>query len=298
MRTSPWILRLKTAIQAGTAPSPHYSVRHEDVYWKDRLVIPHDDTALVQRILHEFHATPLGGHAGFLRTFHRIATLFFWHRMRRDIRAFVRCCVICQQAKLSHLHPAGLLQPLPIPNRIWEDIAMDFIIGLPQVRNYSVILVVVDRLSKYGHFIPLPANFSSQTVAEAFLQQIIRLHGIPRTIVSDRDKSFTSGFWRHLMKLQGTTLCLSSAYHPQSDGQSEILNKCLEMYLRCFVHDYPRQWLKFLPWAEFWYNSAYHSTTGFTPFKVVYGRDPPPLLLASSLEDTPFDVHAQLQERD
>lgn len=175
---------------------------------------------------------------------------------------------------------------------------MDFIIGFPVVKGLSVILVVIDRLSKYGHFIPLPANYSGITVAEAFVTHIIKLHGIPRTIVSDRDKSFTSAFWRHLMKLQGTHLCFGTAYHPQTDGQSEALNKCLEMYLRCFVHDYPRQWLKFLPWAEFWYNSAYHTTTGFTPFKIVYGRDPPPLLRHSSLEDTPYDVHQQLVERD
>lgn len=157
---------------------------------------------------------------------------------------------------------------------------------------------MVDRLSKYGHFTPLPAHFSSSIVADAFIRNIVKLHGLPRTIVSDRDKTFTSAFWQYLMKLQGTQLCFSTAYHPQSDGQSEALNKCLEMYLRCFVHDYPRQWPTYLPWAEFWYNTAFHSSTGFTPFRIVYGRDPPPLLRHSSLEDTPFDVHLQLCQRD
>lgn len=175
---------------------------------------------------------------------------------------------------------------------------MDFIVGLPLVRCFSVIMVVVDRLSKYGQFTPLPPHFSSTIVIEAFLHSVVKHHGLPRTIVSDRDKTFTSTFWRHLMKLQGTKLCFTSAYHPQSDGQSEALNKCLEMYLRCFVHSYPCQWLSYLPWVEFWYNSAFHSSTGFTPFRIVYGREPPPLLCHTSLEDTSFDVHRQLCARD
>lgn len=237
---------------ATTNPSnTSYLVRHGDLYWRNHLVIPHDDPALINQILLEFHAAPIWGHAGFLRTFHRIAQLFFWPNMRKDIRLFVKSCTVFQQAKTSNLHPTGLLQPLPIPERVWEDIAMDFITGLPLVHDFSFIMVVIDRLSKYGHFIPLSPYFSSAIVVEAFLKQVVKLHGIPRTIVFDRDKSFTSSFWRHLMKLQGTKLCFSIAYHPQSDGQTKALNKCLEMYLRCFVHHYPRQWLPYLPWAEF-----------------------------------------------
>lgn len=151
--------------------------------------------------------------------------------MRQDIKSFIRTCSTCQRAKVSQLSPAGLLNALPIPVRVWEDIAMDFIVGLPMIRGIAVIMVVVDRLSKYGHFIPLPANFSSSQVAEVFLQHVIRLHAFPSTVVSDRDRVFTSAFWKHLMKLQGTQLQFTSSYHPQSDGQLEALNKCLELYL-------------------------------------------------------------------
>lgn len=142
----------------------------------------------------------------------------------------------CVSARQSIPITPCLLQPLRIPEHIWEDIAMDFIIALPPVRGTSVIVVVIDRLSKYGHFIPLP-SFSSRIVAESFLQHIVKRHGIPRIIVSDRDRTFTSTIWRHLMRLQGTTLCFSSAYQPQSNSlQSEALNRCLEMYFCCFAH--------------------------------------------------------------
>lgn len=115
---------------------------------------------------------------------------------------------------MIYLRPAGLLNPLPIPDCIWEDIAMDFITGLPPVRGYSVIIVVVDRLSKYAHLVPLRTAYTSQSVAEAFFHNIVKLYGLPRTIVSDRDKAFTSAFWRHLTCLQGIQLKMSSAYHP------------------------------------------------------------------------------------
>ncbi|KAI9124628.1 hypothetical protein K1719_004550 [Acacia pycnantha] len=175
---------------------------------------------------------------------------------------------------------------------------MDFITGLPPIQGHSVIFVIVDRLSKYDHFLPLPANFTSHRVAEVFIQHIVKLHGIPRTIVSDRDKTFTSGFWKHLMKMQGSQLCYTSAYHPQSDGQTEALNKCLELYLRCLVYDHTRQWLSHLPWAEYWYNTSFQTSIGMVPFKVVYGRDAPPVLRHASSDDTPFDVSQQLRQRD
>jgi len=114
-----------------------------------------------------------------------------------------------------------------------------------------VILVVVDRLSKYGHFAAMKSYYSSKEVAETFIKLVVKLHGFRKTIVSDRDKVFTSQFWQHLFKLSGTSLSMSTAYHLQSDGQTEALNKCLELYLRCFTHDNPKEWAKLLPWAEF-----------------------------------------------
>lgn len=136
-------------------------------------------------------------------------------------------------------------------------------------KGFQVIMVVVDRLSKYAHFAALKLGFTSAQVAEKFFDIVVKLHGLPATIVSDRDKVFTSSFWRHLFRLQGTTLHMSSAYHPQTDGQTEAVNKCLEMYLRCIVYENPRAWVNCLGWAEFWYNTATHTSTGMTPFKAV-----------------------------
>jgi hypothetical protein len=251
----------------------HYSVREGLLYWQGRLVIPVEEE-LVHRILQEYHSSPIGGHAGVTRTMARLKTQFYWPKMQDHVKEFVQKCLICQQAKASNTLPSSLLQQLPIPQQVWEDIAMDFITGLPNYGGLTVIMVVVDRLTKYAHFIPLKADYSSKVVAEVFMNQIVKLHGIPKSIVSDRDKVFTSSFWQNLFKLQGTTLAMSSAYHPQSDGQSEILNKCLEMYLRCFTYENPKSWVKALPWAEFWYNSAFHTSIGMTPFKALYGRDP------------------------
>lgn len=138
-----------------------------------------------------------------------------------------------------------------------------------------MILTVVDRFSKYCHFIPLAHPYSAESVAQAFFKEIVRLHGMPQSMVSDRDSVFTSTFWRELMRLSGAKLHMTSAFHPQSDGQTEAANKIIVMYLRCFTGDRPKQWLRWLPWAEYIYNTAYQSSLRDTPFKVVYGRDPP-----------------------
>jgi len=196
--------------------------------------------------LHEFHSSLVGGHTGFARTLARIAAQFYWNGMHKDIREYVQNCLVCQQAKTTTFLPSGLLQPLPIPNQIWEDLAIDFITGLPSPGGYTVILVVIDRLSKYAYFSPLKAYFSSKQVVEAFMKNIVKLHGFPKTIVSDRDKVFTSQFWQHLFRLSRTKLNMNTTYHLQSDGQSEALNKCLEMYLRCFTYDTPKDWAKLL----------------------------------------------------
>ena len=155
--------------------------------------------------------------------------------MKRDIRNYIQQCDICQWHKYDTMMPAGLLQPLPISERVWEDILMDFIDGLPNSNRVSTILVVVDRLSKYGHFVALKHPYFAKLVVEIFVKEIVCLHGMPRTIVSNRDPIFTSQFWEEFFRLQGSELRMSSTHHPQTDGQTEVLNRCLETYLRYFA---------------------------------------------------------------
>ncbi|CAM8925464.1 unnamed protein product [Rhodiola kirilowii] len=142
---------------------------------------------------------------------------------------------------------------------------MDFITHLPPSKGKSVIFVVVDRLTKYAHFMALPSGFTAEMVAKAFAKEIFCLHGAPNSIVSDKDPIFLSRFWKKLFRVQGTTLSHSSAYHPQTDGQSEVVNRGLEDYLRCFVNEQQNNRTELLPWAEYNYNTSWHSLIGMTP---------------------------------
>lgn len=154
---------------------------------------------------------------------------------------------------------------------------MDFIDGLAISQGKSAIMVVVDRLSKYSHFLPIAHPYTAVSVAQIFFHYF-KLQGMLRSIVCDRDPTFTCGFWTVLFRLNGTSFNFSSAYHPQTDVQSEMVNKTLEMYLHCFTSAKSKQWVKWLSWAEFCYNRSWHSTIKRTPFEVVYGREPPSLL--------------------
>jgi hypothetical protein len=155
-------------------------------------------------VLSELHATPTAGHSGFTKTYDRVKRSFFWDGMKHDIRNFVAECDVCQRNKGETIKSSGTLQPLLIPPAIWKDISMDFITGLPKLGNKSVIMVVVDRLSKYAHLCTLQHPFTASMVAQIFMDQVFKLHGMPHSIVSDRDPTFTSNFWQELFKIQGT----------------------------------------------------------------------------------------------
>lgn len=175
---------------------------------------------------------------------------------------------------------------------------MDFIDGLPNSQGKNSILVVVDRLSKYGHFIAITHQYTAAHIADIFTREIFRLHGMPRSIVSDHDRIFLSHFWESFFKLQGTKLCHSSTYHPQSDGQSEVLNRTLEHYLQCFIAEKPNNWATLLHWAEWWYNTTFHSTIKITPFQAVYGSPPPSIHHYMPGSTANHDVDLALQNRD
>jgi hypothetical protein len=219
------------------------------VTYDGRLYIP-PASPLLQEIVAAVHDD---GHEGVHRTLHRLRRDFHFPNMRRLVQDFVRACTTCQWFKSEHLHLAGMLHPLPVPSTVWADIAMDFVEALPRVHGKTVILSIVDHFSKYCHFIPLAHSYTVESVAHAFFTDIVRLHGIPQSIVSNRDPLFTSLFWSELMCLMGTKLLMSSAFHPQT----EVANRVIVMYLRCLMGDRPRQWLCWLPRAEYVYNTAY-----------------------------------------
>lgn len=209
----------------------------------------------------------------------------------------MQTCEVCQQAKTERNRSPGLLQPHKIPPEAWHTVSLDFIEVLPKSGKFDTIMVVIDKFSKVRHFIPLKHPFTAAIVAQLYMDQVYRLHGMPEVLISDRDKIFISNFWQQLFNLADTTLNLSSSYHPQTDGQTERLNQCLETYLHCMVHSKPRQWAKWLPQAEHWYNTAFHSSLGRSPFEVLYGRSPRNFGVPTAPEGTNSDLTSWLEER-
>ncbi|KAH9794628.1 hypothetical protein KPL71_004958 [Citrus sinensis] len=273
-------------------------IQRDRVWYKHGQLYLSPASSLLQAILKEAHSSPIGGHFGYQKTLSRLKSNFYWPGMRAKIKKFIRHCEVCQRCKVDNLQPTGLLQPLPIPDRIWTSISMDFIDGLPTSQGYTVIMVVVDRLSKYAHFVALKHPYTALTVAKVFMAQIVRLYRIPSSIISDRDKVFLSSFWKALFQLQRTKLCMSSSYHPQTDGQTEVVNRTLEQYLRCFTSEQPNKWLDWLPWAEYSYNTLVHTSTKISPFEAVYGIPPPTLLSYAPGTTHIHAVDETLRDRD
>jgi len=227
---------------------PHFQVIEGMLFFQGKLYIP-SSSPIKTMLLEEFHSSPIGGHSGITKTLGRLKEDVYWKNMKKDVTTFVNACHTCHHTKHPTHLPYGLLHPLPIPNGVWEDISLDFIVGLPSFQLHTVILVVVDRFSKAAHFGMLPTHFTASKVAELFAKMICSLHGMPKSIVFDRDTIFLSKFWQQLFHLSGTKLRMSTSYHPQSDGQTEIVNKALQQYLRCFVHNQPKKWGNYLHWA-------------------------------------------------
>jgi hypothetical protein len=208
------------------------------------------------------------------------------------VERYVSQCTTCNKAK-SRLNPHGLYIPLPIPRVPWEDISMDFVSGLPRTKRGDNIFVVVDRFSKMAHFIPCHKSDNASHVADLFFTKIVCLHGVPTTIVSDRDAKFLSHFWRTMWLKLGTKLLFSTTYHPQTDGQIEVVNRTLSTLLWAILKSNLKLWEECLPHIEFASNRSVHSTTKLSPFQVVYGfnpRAPIDLLPLPPSETTCFDA--------
>jgi hypothetical protein len=242
------------------------------LYYQDRLVVPdHDELKL--KILQHVHDSPVGGHLGRFKTLDLIRREYYWPGIRESVKRYCNSCHTCSRAKVSRETYHGVLKPLPIPVRKWLDVSMDFITDLPESSGCTAILVVVDRLSKMRHFIPCK-DMDAPTVARLFVQHVFKLHGLPESIVSDRGTQFVSEFWRCLCQILKIDAKYSTAYHPETDGQTENANAFLEQYLRMFVNYLQDDWYDWLPLAEFTANNTTSETTRVSPFFANYGQNP------------------------
>jgi hypothetical protein len=239
--------------------------------YKNKLYIPRCDN-LKRFIMDELHKRPYTDHLGYQKIITTTTKQLYCPGMKKDIADYLAKCLKCQQVKAEHRHPTWLLQPLPIPEWKWETISMDFIIELPRsTKKNDAIMVVVDKLSKSAHFFPVKSTCKEIDIANIFMKEIFRLHGMPREIISDRDTKFTSIFWKSLIAGLETKLLFSTAYHPQTNGQTERVNQILEDVLRMHVMHQPKKWEDYLPLVEFSYNNGYQESLKMSPFKALYG---------------------------
>ena len=252
-----------------------HTVRDGLIYTEDnRLYIPAHDTVR-QQLMHEHHDTPVNGHLGDYKTLERLSRNYYWPNMRKSVQQYIAQCQSCQLNKTSTQLPIGLLQSLEIPGKRWETVTMDLITQLPVTTDGNdAIVVFVDKFSKMVHYAATTTTCTADQVARIFFDIVVRLHGIPKHIISDRDRRFTSKFWQELWKLCGTQLKMSTAYHPQTDGQTERANRTLEEILRHYVGNKQDDWDQHLTAAEIAVNSSVQASTGFTPYYLNYGDHP------------------------
>ena len=259
-------------------PSPRFSLSPTGLLLMDRRVFVPDYRptrgSLRTRILQSKHDHLTAGHFGFNKTLTLLRRDYSWPTIRSDCKRFVEQCVICARNKPNRHRPYGLLQPLPIPDRPWHSISMDFIEQLPTSSGYTAILVVIDRLTKESVFIPTHDTATAADIADAFITHVLLKHGIPLHVSSDRGSEFTSHFFRFLGSLLHMRLHFTSGHRPSANGQVERVNSTLEQYLQIYCNYQQTNWSKLLPLAEFAYNNAPHACTGVSPFFATKGYDP------------------------
>jgi hypothetical protein len=257
------------------------NAEHLGLLVKDGLVYSHAGLLYIPMggtvrtsLLQEVHDAPSGGHLGREKTYQRLSACVYWNGIHADVADYVRSCVSCSQSKARNRTAADVLHPLPIPSRRWETISMDFVGPLPKTPSgHDFLLVVVDKFSKMVHLIACQQSITAVQVAQLIYDHVVRLHGFPDNIVSDRDSKFTSRFWSALWKLSGTQLKMSSSYHPQSDGQTENVNRVVSDILRAYVNEDRTDWDRHLTAVEIAINSSEHSSTGFTPFFLNHNQE-------------------------
>ena len=278
------------ALEVGTSHEHRDYLRTEGyLFFKNRLCVPR--TSLQDQLTWECHSGGLAGHFGRDKTITAVEHQFYWPSLKRNVGNIVAQCRVCAFAKQVRKND-GLYTPLPVPTRPWDDVSMDFVVGLPRtVRHQDSIMVVMDRFSKMAHFVPCSKTSDATRVAQLYFQEVVRLHGLPKSIVSDRDVRFTSHFWRTLWSMLGTKLKFSTAYHSQTDGQTEVVNRSLGNLLRSLVGDNLTTWDLFIPRAKFAYNASANSTTGMSPFEVAHGLVP-----RKPLDLVPVDPHIRASE--
>ena len=247
-------------------------------------VLHHQGLPLIPEIIwteliSRHHDDPLAGHFGIDKTRELVGRKYYWPSLKKDVEAYVKGCDVCLSSKTVRHKPYGNLQALPVPTYQWKNLSMDFVTGLPVSTNwkgetYDSILVIVDRLTKMVHYEPVKVTIDAPGLAEVILDVVVRHHGLPDSIVSDRGSLFTSKFWSSLCYFLGIKRRLSTAFHPQTDGQTERQNSTMEAYLRAFVNFEQNDWARLLPMAEFAYNNAKNASTGHTPFELNCGYHP------------------------
>ena len=241
-----------------------------------RVCIP---KTLIKEVLKEIHNGITGtAHGGYEKTYRRIAQIFYWLKMSMDIKKFMFSCPICQQIKHKH-HPSyGILQPIPIPDKPFEVVTMDLITDLPESNSYNAIYVIVCKLTKYAFFIPCTTKLSEKEAAKIFFNKVICFMGLPIQIISNQDSRWSNEFWKEVYCYMGSCRVLTTAYHPQADGQTEILNQTLEVALQAYINFDCNNWSELLSKIAFTYNNTPHSATGYTPAQLLYGFRPNELI--------------------
>ncbi|KAG5727057.1 hypothetical protein E4T56_gene20306 [Termitomyces sp. T112] len=246
---------------------------HRLLLWSGQIYAP-DHKSIRLNILWQHHDHKLQGHSGICKTLQLISQTYFWPGMKKDITQYIRACEPCLQAKVPHYRPHGLLKPLPIGHHPWSSLSMDHIVELPDSKGFNVILIVVCHLAKQALFIPCHTTNNAPEFAKLFLEHVFSKHGLPDNIVSDCRPLFVSHFWQSLCRALEIKTNLSTAYHLETDGQTEQVNQTLEQYFCLYVNYLQDNWHAELPLAEFTYNNMPHSTTGVSPFYTNKGYNP------------------------